>query len=427
MDAKQQTGTDRWLNRNVIGLAVNRFLSDLGHEAGTSVLPLFLAAIGAPAMALGLIEGVADALSSFTKLIGGWLGDRVERRKPWAAGGYLLTGVTTGLFGLFAWWPWILGVRAIGWAGRGLRSPLHDALLTDSVPASARGRAFGFDEAADTAGAVAGPLVALAIVGLMPTAASSLHGFNLIFWLAAIPGILAALSIVALVSERPHPVLKGTSFLGALRLLPPSYRRYLAGVFVFGCGDFSHTMLILYAVQALTPRYGQGAGAIAIELYALHNVLYAVGSYPVGALADRYGKRGFLLAAYSLAAFDESHSDCRGAVDCHARRRLRPGRGRLCASAVARTGDRGGPYAGRSQEHRIRRAGDRQRRRRSRVERDRRSIVDGGFALCARHVHRRHNRHARGASRRRSSIIRLDSRTCPCRRRDQSSRRTRLL
>jgi len=294
--------TDHWLNRNVVGLAVNRFLSDFGHEAGTSVLPLFLAAIGAPPAALGLIEGVADGLSSFTKLLGGWLGDRVERRKSWAAGAYLLTGVTTGLYGLIAWWPWILLVRALGWAGRGLRSPLHDSLLTDSVPAAARGRAFGFDEAADTAGAVAGPLGALAILGLMSGGAGDRHSFNLIFWLAAIPGILAAISIVALVSERRRPILKDTSFIGFVRLLPGSYRRYLAGVFIFGCGDFSHTMLILYAVQSLTPGYGQGAGAIAIELYALHNFLYAVGAYPAGALADRFGKRGFLLAAYALAA-----------------------------------------------------------------------------------------------------------------------------
>jgi MFS family permease len=296
------TPTANWLNRNVIGLAVNRFLSDLGHEAATSVLPLFLAAIGAPAAALGLIEGVADALSSFTKLFGGWLGDRVGRRKSWAAAGYLLTGVTTGLYGLFAWWPWTLLARAIGWAGRGLRSPLHDALLADSIPASTRGRAFGFDEAADTAGAVAGPMAALAIVDLLPGGAGGLHGFNVIFWLAAIPGILAALSIVALVSERAHPILRGASFVGSLRLLPASYRRYVAGVFIFGCGDFSHTMLILYAVQALAPRYGQGAGTIAIELYALHNFLYAVGAYPAGFLADRFGKRGFLLAAYALAA-----------------------------------------------------------------------------------------------------------------------------
>ena len=302
MSVRQPEISDRWLNRNVVGLAINRFLSDFGHEAGTSILPLFLAAIGAHAAALGLIEGVADGLSSFAKLLGGWLGDRVERRRPWAAAGYLLTGVTTGLYGLFAWWPWILLVRAVGWAGRGLRSPLHDALLTDSIPATARGRAFGFDEAADTAGAVAGPLAAMAIVGLAPGGLHGLHNFNVVFWLAAIPGILAAVSIIALVVEREHPILEETSLIGSLRLLPSSFRRYLAGVFVFGCGDFSHTMLILYTVQSLTGRYGQSAGTIAIGLYALHNVLYAVGSYPAGVLADRYGKGRFLLAAYALAS-----------------------------------------------------------------------------------------------------------------------------
>ena len=168
-------------------------------------------------------------------------------------------------------------------------------------PATARGRAFGFDEAADTAGAVAGPLAAMAIVGLAPGGLHGLHNFNVVFWLAAIPGILAAVSIIALVVEREHPILEETSLIGSLRLLPSSFRRYLAGVFVFGCGDFSHTMLNLYAVQSLTGRYGQSAGTIAIGLYALHNVLYAVGSYPAGVLADRYGKGRFLLAAYALA------------------------------------------------------------------------------------------------------------------------------
>lgn len=294
--------TDQWLNQNVIGLATNRFLSDFGHEAGTAILPLFLTAIGAPPIALGVIEGVADALSSFTKLFGGWLGDRVERRRPWAAAGYLLTGLTTGLYGLFAWWPWTLVVRTIGWAGRGLRSPLHDALLADSVPDSAHGRAFGFDEAADTAGAVAGPLAALAIVGLAQKGDGGLHGFNIIFWLAAVPGIVAAVAILTLVTERKHPTSNSATLAGSLRLLPGEFRRYLSGVFIFGCGDFSHTMLIMYAAQSLAPNYGQGAGAIAIQLYALHNVLYAVGSYPAGVLADRFGKRGFLIAAYGIAA-----------------------------------------------------------------------------------------------------------------------------
>jgi len=298
---RPRTGEGVWLNQDVIGLGVNRFLSDFGHEAGTAILPLFLTAIGAPAFALGAIEGIADALSSFAKLFGGWLGDRVERRRPWAAAGYLLTGVTTGLYGLFAAWPWTLLVRTLGWAGRGVRSPLHDALLTDSVPVSARGRAFGFDEAADTAGAVAGPLGALAVIGLVAPE-GHLRAFNIVFLLAAIPGVLAALSITVLVRERPHPILRGATFAGSLRMLPNSYRRYLAGVFVFGCGDFSHTMLIMYAVQSLAPHLGQGAGAVAIQLYALHNLLYAVGAYPAGMLADRFGKRRFLIAAYFLAA-----------------------------------------------------------------------------------------------------------------------------
>lgn len=184
-----------WLNANVVGLAINQFLSDFGHEAGTAILPLFLTAIGAPALALGVIEGVADGLSSGAKLFGGWLGGRVAHRRPWAASGYLLTGVTTGLYGLFGSWPSVLVVRAVGWAGRGLRSPLHDALLADSVPRSAHGRAFGFDEAADTVGAVAGPLAALAILGLAPASHDQMKSFALIFLLAAIPGVLAALSL----------------------------------------------------------------------------------------------------------------------------------------------------------------------------------------------------------------------------------------
>ena len=291
-----------WFNRNVIGLGVNRFLSDFGHEAGTAILPLFLTAIGAPAFALGIIEGVADALSSFAKLFGGWLGDRVVRRRPWAAAGYLLIGVTTGLYGLLSMWPWTLFVRSLGWAGRGLAAPLHDALLTNSVPASARGRAFGFDEAADTAGAVAGPVAAIAIVSLFPTLDGHVKAFNIVFWLAAIPGVLAALSIVLLVKERAHPTLGGATLAGSLGLWPDRFRRYLVGIFVFGCGDFSHTLLIMYAVQSLTPEFGQSAGVIAIQLYALHNFLYAVGAYPAGVLADRFGKRRFLIAAYVLAA-----------------------------------------------------------------------------------------------------------------------------
>jgi len=192
-------------------------------------------------------------------------------------------------------------VRTIGWAGRGLRSPLHDALLADSVPVWARGRAFGFDEAADTAGAIAGPLAALAVIGLLSSIVNAIDAYKIGFWFASVPGVLAAVSILALVKETAHPTLGDTSFVGSLKGLPLPFRRYLVSVLIFGCGDFSHTLLILYAVQMLTASNPQNAGTVAITLYTLHNILYAGGAYPAGALADRYGKSWLLVGAYLLA------------------------------------------------------------------------------------------------------------------------------
>lgn len=301
MQTKEHTS---WLSRDVLGLALNRFLSDLGHEAGTAVLPLFLVALGAPAVALGAIEAVSDGLSSFAKLFGGWLGDRVHQRRPWAALGYAMTGITTGLYAVASAWPGVLVARAIGWAGRGLRSPLHDAILTDVVPKEARGRAFGFDEAADTLGAVCGPLAALALVTALGRFMPAMDSYRWIFWLAAIPGILAALSILVLVREKPREIDGKLTFRGSLKALPPAFRRYLVGIFLFGIGDYANTFLILRATQVLTSTLGaEQAGNIAVALYTLHNVLYMAGAYPAGMLADRFGKRGLLVGAYLLAAF----------------------------------------------------------------------------------------------------------------------------
>jgi MFS family permease len=292
-----------WLTRDVIGLSLNRFLSDFGHEAATTVLAQFLIAIGAPPFALGVIEGVSDGLSSFAKLVGGWLGDRVSHRRPWAALGYALTGITSIGFALAMTWPAVLVARAIGWLGRGLRSPLHDALLTDAVPAAARGRAFGLDEAADTAGAIAGPIVALLIVGAATSATAVVDAYRLTFWFAVIPGVLAAACIMLLVRETAGRTIIRRSLWGGIASLPPSFRRYLIGVGIFGAGDFAHTLLILRATQLLTVTSGaEQAGQLAIGLYILHNALYALGAYPVGALADRIGKRGLLIGAYVLAA-----------------------------------------------------------------------------------------------------------------------------
>lgn len=302
MEVQQAKRRTTWINRNVVGLALNRFLSDFGHEAGTAILPLFLTAIGAPAAALGVIEAVSDGLSSLAKLFSGWLGDRVHRRKPWAALGYAVTGITTGMYALAGTWPAVLAARAVGWAGRGLRSPLHDSMLTDAVSPEARGRAFGFDEAADTLGAVCGPLAALALVTVLGRTLPTLEVYRWIFVLAAVPGILAALSILVLVTEKPVKRDGKLTFRRSMQALPSPYRRYLVGIFLFGIGDYANTLLILRATQVLTGKLGaEQAGSVAVALYTLHNVLYMAGAYPVGALADRIGKRWLLIGAYLMA------------------------------------------------------------------------------------------------------------------------------
>jgi MFS family permease len=284
-----------WLNPAVIGMGLTSFFSDLGHETASSILPLFLASLGAPAAALGVIEGVSDALSSFAKLGAGWLGDRVSRRKPIVVGGYMLTGLATGLFGLATSWPQILVSRAVGWFGRGVRGPLRDAMLADAVDPRERGRAFGLERAGDTLGAVLGPATALLLVSAMT--------YRKIFLLTVIPGLIAALCFAVLVREHGRRLTRPRKFWEALGALPRGFRVYLIAVAVFGAGDFAHTLLILRASQALAPSLGTvQAGALAIGLYTIHNVIYAAATVPAGALGDRYGKRRLLAGGYLLAA-----------------------------------------------------------------------------------------------------------------------------
>ncbi len=291
-----------WLNSSIWGMALASFFSDAGHEAATAILPLFLTSIGAPAAALGAIEGIADAVSSFVKLGSGWFSDRIGRRKPIAVFGYLLTGLTTGLFALATSWPHVLLARAAGWFGRGIRGPVRDAMLAEASPAEARGRAFGFHRAGDTLGAIAGPLLALSLIGLLTNRETDATVYRQIFWITLIPGLLSTLSFAFLVKERARAATSANLFL-TIRNLPARFKLFLIGVGIFGIGDFAHSLLTLRAAQMLSPVLGAARGGqAAVGLYVLHNVLYATMSYPIGALADRIGKRKLLALGYGIAA-----------------------------------------------------------------------------------------------------------------------------
>jgi MFS family permease len=284
-------------------MSLSSLLSDAGHEMATAILPLFLISIGAPASALGIIEGVSDAISSFVKLGAGWFSDRIGRRKPIAVAGYLLTGLTTGFFAFASTWPQVLVIRSAGWFGRGIRGPVRDAMLADSVIPEARGRAFGFHRMADTLGAVLGPALALILLTMLAGQAATQEIYRQIFLLTLIPGILSAISFLTLVKERSIGPINKKSLVSSVQAMPLKFRFYLIGVGLFGLGDFAHSLLTLRAAEILTPVMGAtAAGQTALLLYVVHNILYAGMSFPIGALADRVGKRGLLAAGYALAS-----------------------------------------------------------------------------------------------------------------------------
>ena len=291
----------RWLNRGVAGIGVASFFSDVSHEVPTALLPALLTTtLGAPAAALGTIEGIADGIAGAAKLAGGALADDPGRRRATAMGGYTATAILSALIGA-ATAAWQVGVlRAGAWFSRGLRTPSRNALLTDVVVPEAYGRAYGFERAMDNAGAIAGPLLALALISLV--------GIREAILISVVPGLLAALAIFIAVRsarrlerhERPplririRPVLHGR--LG----------RLLGAVAAFELGNAAATLLILRATNLLTPGHGHDSAVrLAVVLYAVYNAAAMVISVPAGHVTDRRGATAVLVvgALGALAAF----------------------------------------------------------------------------------------------------------------------------
>lgn len=286
-----------WLNRTVLGVGLTSLFSDWSHETATAVLPAFLAALGAGPAWLGAIEGIADGLSSFAKLAAGHYTDRLKRRKPLAVFGYAFTTLATASFALATQAYHVLAGRSAAWLGRGVRSPARKALLAADTPPAAYGRAFGFERLMDTLGAIVGPLTALGLLRL------TAHSYRKVFLWTLLPGFIAVACFWLLVREKPIEAREKKSFLHGLRTLPRPFHRFLVAVGVFGAGDFSHTLLILYATKMLAPTHGMAAAAsLAVILYTLHNVFYAGSAYAGGWLSDHVRHRKVVLASgYALA------------------------------------------------------------------------------------------------------------------------------
>jgi MFS family permease len=283
-----QPTTEGWLTRGVAGIGSASLLADVGHEVPTALLPsLLTSTLGAPAAALGVIEGVSDALAGTARLVGGAIADDPGRRRRIAVSGYTATAVLASLTGA-ATAVWQVGVlRAGAWTARGLRVPARNALLADVVPPGAYGRAYGFERMMDNLGAVFGPLLALGLVATV--------GTRWAIGLSVIPGLLAVLAIVYAIRHAPRAERRERVPL-RIRVRPVLHGRLgrlMAAVTAFEVGNVAATLLILRATELLAPRHGtDGATAAALLLYTGYNVAATAASLPAGRIADQLGDAG---------------------------------------------------------------------------------------------------------------------------------------
>jgi MFS family permease len=292
--ARSRTG----LGRNVLALGMVSFFNDLSSEMAYPLLPLFLTeTLGAGALFLGLVEGLADFIASFLQIFSGWASDRSRRRKGLALGGYTLSGLSRACLAVVVT-PWqALAAWFFNRVGKGVRTAPRDALIADSCAPAERGRSFGYHRSMDHLGALAG--AAAASILLAATGA----GYRSIFAFAAIP-LAAGLLILALgVKEgqkkalprkaaAPGPPLKLT-----LKPFDRRFKIFLAAVFLFTLGNSSDAFLLLRARQA-----GAMDAALIPALWGVLHVVKSVANLRGGELSDRLGRRRVIMAGWCVYA-----------------------------------------------------------------------------------------------------------------------------
>jgi MFS family permease len=314
MDAPPSQSTPR----NIYVFGLTSFLNDTASEMAYWVLPAFLASLGAGPAQLGIIEGVAESVASFAKLFSGYVTDKVSHRKPIVVGGYFVANAVKPLLALASSWWQILGIRFCDRFAKGVRGTARDVMVADSVERSALGSAYGLIQAMDSAGAISGPLLALAVIGRF--------GMRGVFASAAFPGALCV--IVAWVGIREvrrggKPLANGgaaaelrsagqpgaavpTQTGGGARLhtskaewlpkLPFGFYYVLAVVTLFSLGNSSDMFLVLRAGNIGIPA------SRAPLLGLVFNITFTLLSWPAGKFSDRFSRSAIAAAGYFVFA-----------------------------------------------------------------------------------------------------------------------------
>lgn len=283
----------RGLPAGIWALGFVSMLMDVSSEMIHALLPVYLTVgLGATALAVGVIEGIAEATAAITKVFSGALSDRIGRRKELAAIGYGLAAVTKPVFPLAPSIGWLIAARFIDRVGKGIRGAPRDALVADLAPEGRRGAAFGLRQSLDTLGAFIGPLLAIVLMWAFA------NDFQSVFWVAVIPAFMALGLILFAVKEpaRPEGLRKVRNPLSRaeLRLLGGMYWAVVAVATVFTLARFSEAFLILRAEEVGMPLM-----LVPLVLVGM-NAIYALSAWPAGVLSDRMSRPALLMAGLAL-------------------------------------------------------------------------------------------------------------------------------
>jgi MFS family permease len=253
------------------------------------ILPAFLISLGAGPAALGLIEGIAESIAALGKLLSGYLTDVIDRRKPIVVFGYVLANAVKPFLALSTRWWHVLLIRFADRTAKGLRGTPRDVMLADSVNKNEVGGAYGLLQSMDSAGAIAGPLIAWLVL-------SRMGGMRTVFWIAAIPGLISIIAVsMAREPRRQVADRKAAPSLWQRVELPFRFYYMLIAVLIFSLGNSSDMFLVLRAQQI-------GIKPVLAPLLGLtFNVTYTLASWPAGRLSDRRSKP--LIAAIGYLVF----------------------------------------------------------------------------------------------------------------------------
>lgn len=287
MNAPKEPGRLARIPRGVWALGFVSLLMDVSSEMIHALLPIYMVAVlGTPMVAVGLIEGIAEATAAIVKVFSGALSDRLGNRKWLAAAGYGLAALTKPVFPLATSLSWLVGARFLDRVGKGIRGAPRDALVADLTPPELRGAAFGLRQALDTVGGFLGPLLAILLMWL------TADNFQAVFWVAVIPAFGAFALIALAVQEPPRPEglrrVRAPLSRAELARLPPAYRGVVVVAAVFTLARFSEAFLVLRAMEAGLPV------ALAPAVMVVMSLVYAAAAYPAGVLADRMDHRTLL-------------------------------------------------------------------------------------------------------------------------------------